>query len=398
MFDLARSSPFFEAMDAEHPTLVQNIDIVAENRRSLDVAYHQPKHFILSLNNLLRSLLFFVENSVKNSPLWLHDSVCTFRDSRRKDYEILRYLRNVSAHQKLVFPDESLVGGLFRIRSSGNYLLKLGFGDHGKPGSYAHDLTLRNTEDIFDDMLAFSSMAFMDLEHSALGECLGITRRWFYRINFKFDEGKIHEIIDVYQIASEFSTSLLDHVCAGYADYKKLPYEQVFSRKLEEHNYINTLLEVDLYPSLFSSWWEDNIRPLNYGVQAARLQGDRCLDRDKYYSWVFDNLTPDGQSYCAALAKFSQLTAEEIVEQSNISAFISFVTVNHWHFKKAFPSSFDSSPVSPAEVMMLQRLGRMFLDECESQKLCTISAAKDQLNRHMEKMLQALDSWIRPGD
>jgi hypothetical protein len=46
MFDLARSSLFFERMDAEHPTVVQNIDIVNENKRLMDTTYHQPKHFI----------------------------------------------------------------------------------------------------------------------------------------------------------------------------------------------------------------------------------------------------------------------------------------------------------------------------------------------------------------
>jgi hypothetical protein len=372
--------------------LVQNIDVVNENRRSLDATYHQPKHFILGLNNLLRSLLFFIENSVKNSPAWIHNAISAFRDSRRKEYEILKYLRNVSAHQKLIFPDESLVGGLFRIKSSKNYLLKLGLGDHNKPGSYAKDLALKNTEDIFDDMLTFSSIAFMDLDHSALGECLGITRRWYYKVNLKLDNEKIHEIIDVYAVASEFSSSLLDHVCSSYAIHKGVQYEHSFYQTLSEHNYINTLLEIDLYPSLFSKWWEDEIEPLNYGVRVARHEGRRHLACDEYYSWAYNNLTPDAHSYRVALDRFSSLSPDAIAEESNIGDFLSFVTVNHWHFKKAFPNGFSSSPITPSDVMLLQRQGKILLDEYRTKKLCTIDAAKNQLDAQMQKMAKALSA------
>lgn len=137
MFELQRSSQFFEQMASAHPTIVQNIEIVHENKTALDVSYHQPKHFILGLNNLLRSLLFFIELSNKNAPDWLKKAVGSFIATNDDDYQKFRYLTNVSAHQKLVFPEESLVSGLYRIRSSRNYTLKLGFGDHNKPGKYA---------------------------------------------------------------------------------------------------------------------------------------------------------------------------------------------------------------------------------------------------------------------
>jgi hypothetical protein len=390
MFDLAKSSFFFETMEAEHPTLVQNIDIVNENRRSLDATYHQPKHFILSLNNLLRSLLFFMEYSVKNSPAWLKNAVSSFKNAQKNEYEILKYLRNVSAHQKLIFPDESLVSGLFRIKSSNNYLLKLGLGDHNKPGFYSKDLALKNTEDIFDEMLTFSSIAFMDLEHSALGECLGVTRRWFYKVNLKTDDKKISDVVDVYTIASNFSSSLLDHVCSCYAIHQGVPHENRFSRTLAEHNHINTLLEIDLYPSLFSKWWEDEFEPLNYGVRIAKYEGNRHLVCDEYYSWIYQNLTPDAQSYRASLDRFSGLTPDAIADEANIGDFLSFVTVNHWHFKNAFPASFFDSPVSPSDVMLLQRFGKIFLEEYKTKKLCTIDAAKKQLDAQLQKIAMAL--------
>ena len=392
MFDLAKSSLFFERMDKQHPTLVQNIDIVNENKRLLDATYHQPKHFILTLNNLLRSLLFFVENSVKNTPEWLRASVSEFKQIRRKDYEMLRYLRNVSAHQKLIFPAESLVGGLFRIHSDTNYKLKLGLGDHKQPGTYAPDMALKNTADIFDDLLTFSSVVFMDIEHSAFGECLGITRRWFYKADYKFDDENVHEIIDVYAAASNFSESLLDHVCTAYARKEGLPFEKRFTVTRADHNNINTLLELDLYPSLFTSWWEEEIEPLNFGVREDRYNGRKHQVADEYYSWVYNHLVTDAADYKAKLLKFASLAPDDALGEEHLVNFLSFITNNHWHFKKAFPNSFMKSKVSPSDIMMLQRFGRILLDEFRTGKRCTIASAKDTLNGQIRKISEKLDA------
>ncbi|MDQ2076927.1 hypothetical protein [Marinimicrobium sp. ABcell2] len=137
MFNLEKSSLFFEGMSKSHPELVQNIEIVHENRDSLDISYHNPKLFILNLNNSLRSLLFFIETAIKNSPPWLNSCVNLYRQENREDYEILKKLRDVSAHQALIFPAESIITGLFRIKSSQDYLPKIGMGDSKAPGSYS---------------------------------------------------------------------------------------------------------------------------------------------------------------------------------------------------------------------------------------------------------------------
>lgn len=392
MFDLARSSPFFERMDLDYPTVVQNIDIVNENKRLLDSTYHQPKHFILSLNNLLRGLLFFVENSIKNSPSWLKASVTEFRDMRRKEYEMLKYLRNVSAHQKLIFPAESLVVGLFRVYSNTDYKLKLGHGNHREPVSYAPDLALKNTADIFHDLLTFPSIAFMDLEHCAFAECLGITRRWFYKTDYKFDEKNMHEVIDVYNVASSFSESLLDHVCTSFARDKGLLFDKKFTIVRAEHNNVNTLLELDLYPSLFSGWWDEKIEPLNFGVRVERSRGRIHEVADEYYSWVYEHLVKNPAEYESMLSKFFDLEPDVIFAEEHLMEFLSFITNNHWHFKKAFPTGFMKSKVTPSDVMMLQRFGRTLVDEYKTGKYCTIKGAKDQLNTQIAKILAVLGS------
>lgn len=90
MFQLEKSSLFFEGMAKEYPELVQNIEIVHENKMALDESYHTPKHFILNLNNSLRSLLFFIESSIKNSPYWLRETVKSFREQNQKNMKFLK--------------------------------------------------------------------------------------------------------------------------------------------------------------------------------------------------------------------------------------------------------------------------------------------------------------------
>ncbi|MBJ2131030.1 hypothetical protein JC525_19090 [Alteromonas sp. IB21] len=358
---------------------------------SLDVSYHQPKHFILGLNNLLRSLLFFVELSNKNSPDWLKIAVNSFLQAQPDEYQILRYLRNVSAHQKLVFPDESLVSGLYRIKSTRNYTLKLGFGDHDKPGKYAWDLALKDTSEIFHDMLAFASITFMDLEHSSIGECLGITRRWFFKVNFKTDQKRYNEIVDVYQLVSAFSARLLDHVCKAYAAHLGVHYEHTFEVQLEDHNFINTLLEIDLFPGLFSDWWEDEYGPLNYGIRSKITESRRHESNDEFHKWVYENLTPDIAAYRAQLDRFASLDAKAIFEKDNIAEFASFVLTNHWHYKSVFGGGLRESGVSASDVMQLQRAGNIFVEEYRKEKLCTIASTKQRLNDQIHEMLKKID-------
>jgi hypothetical protein len=392
VFELEKSSLFFEQMASEHPALVQNIEVIYENRNELSVVYHQPQKFILSLNNLLRSLLFLMEYSLKNSPEWLKDEVSSFRNVHSKEYEILKYLRNVSAHQKLILPDESLVSGLYRIKSNGNYLLKLGFGDHNKPGKYSRDFTLNNTENIFHDILVFSSLAFMDLEHAAIGECLGVTRRWFFKVKFKTKKERFDETIDVHAVTIDFATKLLNGICNAYAKHKGVLFQDSFKiDDLGDHNCVNTVLEIDIYPSLFSTWWEDDCSPLNYGVRTAIAEGRRYKLEDEYYSWAHENLTANPEEYIKELGSFLILKPDDIFESVAFRKFCSVICMNHWHFKKAFPYSFgEDATLDPVDVLRLQKIGNMLIEEYKKQKLCTIMSMKEQLDDHIKHIISTV--------
>ncbi len=391
MFELESTSPFFEQLAQEEPLLVQNIELVHENKMQLDISYHNPKRFILNLNNLLRSTLFFVETSIKNTPHWLKNEVDIYRNKNVKEYEILKYLRNISAHQALIFPEESLISGLYRIRSEIDYKLKLGLGDHDKPQEYSRDLALKNTQDIFHDILVFQNLAFMDLEHSSLGECLGITRKWFFDVKIKKKSFSFSGVIDVYHIVCTFATQLLDRVCEAYAGKNDIKFSTKFSHEFSEYNFINTILEIDLYPSLFSEWWEGNIEPLNFGTLAERNEGDKHWLQDQWHKYSYSNLCDNAESYKTLLIKYSNLSHNEYFEEKNLSEFTSFVNLNHWHLKKAFNAHLTNTPFNPSEIMKLQRLGKIFISEYKKQKLCSIQLTCESFKEHLSSLVKKLD-------
>jgi hypothetical protein len=390
MFELEKSSLFFEGMGEKHPEIVQNIEIVHENKMALDESYHIPKHFILNLNNSLRSLLFFIESSVKNSPSWLHTFVKDYRSQNKRDYEILKRLRDVSAHQALIFPAESIMIGLYRIRSSDEYVAKIGMGDLKGPGSYSWDLAMNNTDEVFHDLLVFHSMTFMDLEHSALNECLGITRKWFFHVKFSNKENSYDEVVDVYEMLCDFSAKLLDSVCLAYAKEVGIEFDMKFHHQMKEFNCVNTLLEIDLYPSLFSKWWECEISPLNYGVRVKMHNGKSISALDEIHSDCYKHLCDSPESYKDNVIKYIELPIEEFLSKENINEFHSFIYFNHWHFKNSFTGGLMEYPISPPEIMRLQRLGKIFVGEFKKEKLCTISSTGIKLKDHLSVLLSKI--------
>lgn len=390
MFQLEKSSLFFEGMAKDNPDVVQNIEIVHENKMALDESYHAPKHFILTLNNSLRSLLFFIENSIKNSPSWLHLSVKAFREQHRREYDILKRLRDVSAHQALIFPAESILTGLYRVISGKEYVAKIGMGDLKGPGSYSWDLAMKDTDEVFHDLLVFHSMAFMDLEHCAFKECLGITRKWFFHVKFSSRSTSYDEIVDVYEILCEFSTRLLDSVCLAYAEEKGIQFNMTFHSPMKEFNCVNTLLEIDLYPSLFSEWWKSEISPLNYGVRVKKYAGDSIKAYDEIHYDCYKSLCDSWKSYKNLLMKYRDLPVEEYLSEENLDEFHSFIYFNHWHFKNSFKGGLMEYPIEPSEIMHLQRLGKIFLGEHKKEKLCTIASTGDDLKKQFGVLCQKI--------
>ncbi|MEP1384229.1 MAG: hypothetical protein ABJK64_10610 [Paraglaciecola sp.] len=384
MFELEKSSLFFEGMAKSLPELVQNIEIVHENKILLDISYHNPKKFILNLNNSLRSLFFFIEKAIKNSPPWLSSCVNLYRQENQKEYEILKKLRDVSAHQALVFPKESIITGLYRIKSSEDYLPKIGMGDLNSPGKYSWDLAMKNTDEIFYELLVFHSLVFMDLEHGEPGECLGITRKWFFHVKFKNKTTSYDETVDIYDLICKFSASLLDAVCSSYAKGVGIQFTTPFHYQMKEFNCINTLLEIDLYPSLFTKWWGGEVKAMNFGVRMNRYQGDAIAAYDDIHNESYSKLCDSPEAYKKLLIKYRDMDPNDYFKESNIDEFYSFIYLNHWHYKNSIKFDLMNSSIQPSEIMHLQRLGKVFLAEHQKEKLCTIMSTSKDLREHLD--------------
>ncbi|CAJ0700033.1 hypothetical protein LMG19089_02492 [Ralstonia edaphis] len=387
MFELEKTSLFFESFGRDAPEIVQNIEICHENKISLDTTYHKPKHFILHLNNLFRSVLFLMEYCSKRPEQWLTSAIDQFKRDHDENHEIFKHLRNVSSHQKLVFPRESLVSGLYRIQSNKQYKLKLGFGKHNGPQSYAPDLALRNTEDIFHELNTLNFLMFMDLEHSAISECLGVTRKWFFNVNIKNKTHNIKKMVDVYALSSQFTELLLNCLCSAYAKQKGIKAEKNFDYSLPEFNFVNTLLEIDLYPSLFSQWWEiDEVSPLNCGALAALHEASLHEGSDHFYKGIYTALCSTKNEYADRLKKFGELSIDDTLSDSNFEEFIQFIYANHWHYKNCFGGDFREQPIDAGDIMYIQRLGKMFLEENLKGKKCTAHGTFDKLQTHLRTL------------
>ncbi|UCM50553.1 hypothetical protein [Aeromonas caviae] len=386
MFELEKSSLFFEGMATSYPELVQNIEIVHENKILLDISYHNPKKFILNLNNSLHALLFFIEKAIKNSPPWLSSCVNLYRQENQKEYEILKKLRDISAHQALVFPAESIITGLYRIKSSQDYLPKIGMGDLKSPRKYSWDLAMKNTDEIFHDLLVFHSLVFMDLDHAEPGECLGITRKWFFHAKFKNKTTSYDETVDIYDLIYKFSGGLLDLVCSSYAKEAGVQFTTSFYHQMKEFNCINTLLEIDLYPSLFTKWWGGEVKAMNFGVRMNRYQGDTIAAYDDIHSQSYSNLCDSPEAYKKLLMKYRDMNPKECFDENNIDEFYSFIYLNHWHYKKSIKFDLINSPIQPSDIMHLQRLGKIFLAEYQKNKLCMVMSTSKDLKEHLDAL------------
>jgi len=389
MFELERRWRIFKLMAAKNPMLAQNIEILFQNRTLLDGAYHYPKEFILHLNNCFRATLSFVESSVKNSEPWLKECVSKFRDEHLDEYEILKHLRDVSMHQALVFPAESLVAGLYRIRSSKEYVLKLGLGDHGGPAAYSWDIAMSNSDEMFHSMLAFHSMMFVDLEHSCIGECLGLTRKWFFSVKFKNKRKAFDQVVDIYSLVCEFIEGLIDNACENFALSMGVENDASFKQERSDYNFVNTLLEVDLYPSLFEEWWGDEMHVLNYGVRYHRFMGDVYKNMDLVHKECYSTLSASPEAYLACLDKYAEMSDEEMLNGDGTNDVFSFIHLNHWHAKNCFPHALKDSAIDVLDVAKLQRLGRNYLNELTSVAGCT------QYGHAFRSYLKELSTSIR---
>jgi hypothetical protein len=334
MLEFVSWSPFFRHLAKEFPQVALNIEMLFENKLAVDSHYHEPKQFVLAYNNLLGSLSLFVNTMTTLNCKPLKSATDGFVSALAEEYTILRRLRDLSAHQKLVVPQEAFAVGLYRIQSGTEYILKIGLGQLDRPIAVREAFFMKNTRDVFHQLLLLHFLTFIDLEHAVLGECLGITRKWYYKVDYKWNGRTVKRVVDIYDMATSFTTKLMDCACAAYAEYRSLRTPKPFFCRLPPYNFVNTLLEIDLYPNLFSQWWGDNVEPSGFGSLIDYEIRRRIENQLGTYQDEYARLSTDLDAYRKNIDRFSNLDHTVLERPAEFDQFLGFIHLHHWHLMR----------------------------------------------------------------
>ena len=203
-------------------------------------SYHKPNDFRFNLDaflQALRSVTFMLQKD--KSKITDFDDWYTLK---RKEMEVNPYLKNVSdartiiVHQRSLKAKSKIDVGLYRRRRQ---KLCISFNDLDP---------FLESELIFSKMVPqFAKIGFIDEEHSALGEQLGIRREWHSE-----ELGDKEVLLTCY----EAYISMCDIMIEAHSFFDLQLVPQSLPEDLLEKTYV--LLESDLDPSLPKKWgWCD---------------------------------------------------------------------------------------------------------------------------------------------
>jgi hypothetical protein len=399
VLEFVKGSAFFRKFEKEFPQVVLNMEMLFENKLAVDSAYHKPKNFILAYNNLLSSLIFFRNTMATLACVPLKEAVDAFVADHAEHFAVLSRLRNLSAHQKMIVPAEAFAVGLYRIRDGMEYVLKIGMEQLDKPFRPARNFYMQNTHDVFHQLLLFHFLTMMDLEHTALGESLGITRRWYYHVDFEFDRIRKVKTLDIYELATEFTGMLLDSVCETYARMRGLRTAAPFFVKLPKYNFVNTLLEIDLYPNLFEQWWGGKMKPSNFGCHidfetTVRVGGELGFYRDEY-----SRLSSSLEDYLARVEKYSSVDLSITDQPEEFDRYLGFVILHHWHVSRVLnPLSVVQNKIDFGPLLKLSWAARdLFSKPFEEGEAGRESRLKETLDRIGHLLKEMASEVVRVG-
>jgi hypothetical protein len=342
ILELKNSHPLFNAMSRDAIDVLFNIEILLNNKFDLDYNYHDPLKFIVNINNFIRNIDFVIEKAskLKSKYLWLYNSISQFKQDYNEDYELMRNLRNSSVHKELLIPEGAFAVGLYRINTRSDYKYKLGFGQIKDLSNLPIEYVFSSTYDIFHKLLTFHYLMFMDIKHSALNECLGISRSWKIKYSYKSSKKiKLEITTDIYNKTIEYFDNLITYILNGYSESisQSIPNRKMFN--YSEYNFINTILEVDLYPCLFSKLWENDITPLNWKESIDYNNHIDISTRNEKIIELYKHLPNNKFEYVDLLTKYSNFQLSLCENQQEYDLFIGFILFPHWFIKVLEPDS-----------------------------------------------------------
>ncbi|MFA8343264.1 MAG: hypothetical protein ACEPO8_09880 [Rhodothermaceae bacterium] len=347
--ELKSFSPLYQSMAEVAPQVLINLEILLDNFFDLGLKYHSPKNFVTVFNNFERSVYFFIESSKKGQLShysWLKNAINKIISEFPEIVTMHKEIRRKSTHISLLVPDDaSIIFGLYRIKNNQECILKLGLGDVGEKRKT--DLTqylYSDTEKIFNEILFFHETFFIDNEHSSLGECLGVSRNWFADIEYKFNKNKRKKRINLYEEATKICQLLVSEVSIAFTQNFDAPYSQINLNSGLEFNFVNTVLEIDLYPELFKKQWENpELKPFNYKYLKNYELRNSLESRNNFYVNAYNNIIKNPTEYLDKLENYIKVNVDTFENQLEYNLFLEFLYFNHLNLKANFLNALTKS-------------------------------------------------------
>lgn len=333
--EFPRQNPLFMKMADADSEVEFYLEVLFNNKLELARYYHNPNMFFMMCNNSISVIETFINRGQKQKGKndWYYEGVNKFERENKKYYRILRELRNKTMHFKMIIPENAISFGLYRIESNSSYIQKIGMGNDKHSNDLPAFRLAQRSEVLFHDLLQMHYLFFIDIEHSAFGECLGLTRRWYVNVAYKENNKTVNEKIDIYDFLSSCYQSVFNSVCLSFSQKIGIEYKQLTLYESSEYNFVNTLLEIDLYPSLFKTWWGTSGEPLNWGSLLDYRNAIDINDRVKASEKVISLLPKTIDDYFVMLNKFKKVQIEDFISQDQYNLFIYFISLQHWFIK-----------------------------------------------------------------
>lgn len=105
---------------------------------------------------------------------------------------------------------------------------------------------------------------------------------------------------------------------------------------IAKYNFVNTFLEIDLYPNLFNKWWNSNFEPLNFGALIAYRSRKEIDERYKVYERVYEDLPKNLEEYMDRMRRYETIRMQDFVDQEDYNRYVSFISLHHWYINRIF--------------------------------------------------------------
>jgi hypothetical protein len=388
--EFPKSSQLYSSMARNALDILMNIELLFKNKLNLDRAYHEPDNFVIECNNIVRNILFIIEKSKKSKTkyLWLYEFIQKYIDENTVAYSILRKIRNNSLHKELLITDGAIEFGLYRVMNPMEYKLKIGMGDVNKNRMIPSHYIYRETESYFQSLLMFHYYMFMDLDHSAFGECLGITRRWLYGIKNE-EEKSTTKIVDIYNTISDMVDSLVNGISYSYSQHSNIAYDKMVIHIESKYNCVNTILEIDLYPGIFEKSWKGRIEPLNWKYMLEMNMIKRTKERHDQMNKAYSFIPNTKKQLIELIDKFVSIKMKDFVDQEEYDKYVTFILIPHYFLKGLmdvdFVKNFDFQLI-----LELHNLGQEFLRNVNRKFDSVDEATKNQYLEKIGNVIQKI--------